>query len=322
MENWLPELREETVAGKQGAMPGALAASVVLHAGIVGVLFFVGFEAEDRRQQNLDEARSITVSLVREKEPLLATSDAVTITEEAPEAVETVAEAATPDAYEETVTSSDVDPVAPPTVVIGSSLAPGVTDNGVSDRLARPGIRQMISTFMATQQGELNRQFVEDCLRYRNESALNRDCPDNVGYGVGTSQEEQAVIDRLMEDVTRTTDDARRSRKLQRDSLPLLAIMEAGGPAAEQAGIRLQLNAEYFAFLNGNTDRGILASNQLQGFPNSYGASFTARPYQFVCAKRPCIYRYTGFDAREMGNYVEQPATFPKRAPLFKPSRQ
>jgi hypothetical protein len=125
----------------------------------------------------------------------------------------------------------------------------------------------------------------------------------------------------MFANITRDADNARLSRKLERENALMKDIMEAGGPAGEQAEIRWRLNRQYRAYLNGNIVPQLTFMAQT-AFVNDYNRTVTAVPFQFRCEfLKPCEYTFTGFEIKRPQNYVEKTPSFVIRPPLFKPSQ-
>ena len=259
----------------------------------------------------------MTVSLVK----ILPEETPATTGPEQPEILrsgspDTVEPDVIPQSIPETITVQDTD-------IATSTEHAGEESTGEQPSINPANIRSVITSYVESQHGILSRQYVEDCIRYRNRHGLQSDCPDNKSDEVGPIAEERKIADRIFESATSNADHERRRVRLAAYDKVLLAIMDEGGPAVEQAQTRLGLNREYQIYLGNNINAQLLHMSQTQ-FVNDYNPVFTARPYQFRCNKfpLPCKYRYTGFDPREMGNYVEREPAFRETTPLFMPRKE
>lgn len=306
-------------------LTGSLSASLVLHGALLGGLALVGFTERDIPANEDQPVRVMTVSLERRVPPPATGSPSEALPPPATTDASTVSDAVTTDRED---AASQESPV--PDATTSAKETPRENTAGTADPDGSPvdtpamtpaAIRSVISSYVESRHAVSSRRYVEDCVLYRQRHGPGSGCPDNGLGDISNFDDEREAAANIFAVVTQPTDDARRSARLAEYDKVLVDIMDEDGPAAEQARIRWSLNREYQAYLGGNINRLLIHMSQT-AFVNDFSAPFTARPYQFICRKRPCKYRYTGFDAREMGNYVEEPPAFEQTTPFFLHSEQ
>lgn len=313
-EDWPEYLIAGVGQPDRRAMPVALASSLLLHG--VALLFMVTLVLLPSRAPDTpaQSGQSIAVTLVRDIPPAPLP--------ESPPATDQVATPAPvvsdPPVPLNGTTTPALAPQTPATLdeTPGQPASPPALDRAATLALVSSGI----ASYIDNRRPEVTREFVEGCIRYRNRYGPNRDCPDTLGEGAASHSEEREIVDTLFATVTRDADYARLSRQLQREDDRLRELAEEGGPIAEQANIRRQLNQQYIAYLNGNVVPE-LAFRAQTAFANDYGRTITPAPYQFRCSDLPCVYTYTGFTVKRPATYVQKMPSFVERTPLFMPSK-
>ena len=146
---------------------------------------------------------------------------------------------------------------------------------------------------------ELNREYVENCIQFRSRNGQGMGCPEDQALSAGTYQEETALVDELFTIITRQSDYARISRRLERENETLAAILDdPANPAVTQASYKLALNNDYIDYLNGNPSPAVTAFNQMNDFINDYNRTILSGPVQFNCqGVGPCVYEFNEPDA-------------------------
>lgn len=187
-------------------------------------------------------------------------------------------------------------------------------------------ITDAINSYVGSRQGELHREYVENCFRFRNRGGRQSECPDNELANISFIEEEREVASEIFANVRRAAEHAHWSRSLEMENKVLLGILDedrfVSEAAQEQVNIRVALNKSYIVYLNGNASGEVAAHNTMFNFVNDFNRTIVPHPVQFNCAGLgPCIYKYTGFTAQRPTNYVQPEPVFEKLAPLFMPSK-
>lgn len=306
-------------APRPSRLPGAVAASLLLHAGAVLALFLVIFRESDPVTPAESAAQqSLVVTLVRRPAPPGSLAPAPASPAEAPAVENPGSGAPVPVPVDaEAGVLRPQEPVAAnePGNVAGTAPVPDAPALAT-----RAGISAALSGYVKEQEGVMHRDFVAGCLRHRNRDATNRDCPENVLGKEKTYEEERDTVAGLFASITRSADHARLGRKLEAQNDILLPLTEKDDPAGEQARIRFGLNQRYLAYLNGNAHE-LLSFMGQTAFVNDYGRTTGAVPYQFRCKESPCVYRYRGFTVKRPAAEPDDPTVFRETTPLFLPSK-
>ncbi|MDG2175428.1 MAG: hypothetical protein P8M72_04755 [Gammaproteobacteria bacterium] len=196
-----------------------------------------------------------------------------------------------------------------------------------TDRDSDLEISQVINNYVVSRIGELNRGYVEACIRYRNRYGRRSECPENEMSNLRGNQKSKQIADGVFANLRRKAESAHMSRSLETANTFLENIIDELSPAAEevrgQASTRLSLNNRYLSYLNGNTNPAVADVNMMMGFVNDYGRTVMPTPYQFRCKQwpRPCSYKFTGFTVKKPETREERPNAFKETTPLFMPSK-
>ena len=186
-------------------------------------------------------------------------------------------------------------------------------------------VSKAIENYVSGIQSEMNREYVEGCLRFRNRGGGQGKCPENEISKAGVIEEERKVADEIFLHVTRKNKHAAITRSLEMENETLAEILhgETAMPVEtiEQAKAKLALNEQYILYLNGNPNPQLIAHNMMLGFVNDYGRTVLPQHYQFRCKKRPCIYEFTGFEIKRPESYESSPFDWDQTMPLFRPSK-
>lgn len=152
-------------------------------------------------------------------------------------------------------------------------------------------VGEALARYLLAIRSELNSEYVANCIRHRNRNGAGAECPDNEAFTATTYQQEQALVDELFAIITRDSDAAQISSRLERENQTLAALLEdPANPAALQASTRLALNNSYLAYLNGNPSPEVAAFNTMNDFINDYNRTIRVGPVQFRCQDGPCVY--------------------------------
>lgn len=184
----------------------------------------------------------------------------------------------------EDLTSEDTEPG--PETPGEESPAPPEEPFSVGEALAR---------YLLAISNDLNSEYVANCIRFRNRNGAGAGCPENPAFNASSYQQEQALVDELFSVITRQSDYARISTRLESENETLAEILdEPDNPAALQASTKIALNNAYLSYLNGNPNPTVTAFNTMNNFVNDYNRTIRVGPVQFRCKERPCVYKYTG----------------------------
>lgn len=158
---------------------------------------------------------------------------------------------------------------------------------------------EALARYLLTMQDELNREYVESCIQFRSRNGQSAGCPENPALSAATYQEETALVEELFTIITRQSDYARISRRLERENETLTALLDdPANPAVSQASYKLALNNDYIEYLNGNPSPAVTAFNQMNDFINDYNRTILSGPVQFNCqGVAPCVYEFNEPDA-------------------------
>jgi len=157
---------------------------------------------------------------------------------------------------------------------------------------------EALASYLIAMRNELNREYVEDCIEFRSHNGLGADCPDNLASTAGINQEERALVDDLFAIITRESENAQISSRLERENETLAAILDdPANPAANQASTKMALNNSYLAYLNGNPNPTVEMFRTMNDFINDYNRTIMSGPFQYRCQGGTCVYEYTGPEA-------------------------
>lgn len=203
-----------------------------------------------------------------------------------------------------------------------------VIPNEVNELVEAPdlAVSKAIEDYVSGIQSDLNREYVEGCLRFRNRGGGQGKCPENEISKASVIEDERKIADEIFLHVTRENKHAAIARSLEMENDTLVAVLEgettASAEAQEQASIRLDINNRYLAYLGGNQSPLVAAHNVATGFINDYGRTVLPRPVQFQCPLlEPCIYEFTGFEVKRPESYESSPFDWDQTMPLFRSSK-
>jgi hypothetical protein len=321
-DDWFEYPHGELLHANGKTLPGAMAASLVLHAGVFLAVMSMTFRP-GLQPVSVPEIKEqgIAITIVRRDDSLVEeTSEQPEpgITDIAP--VVTTGETDRQPAVTRVSESPAVDP-APAQDETG--ITPFQEQAAELDRASTLAlVNTSIASFREVLQTDLNREYVGDCIRYRNRYGPASECPESFGESMEGRQEEKAAVAELFAAVTRDADHARMVRTLERKEDYLRIVMKESGELGKQAAIRWQLNRQNQAYLSGNVLPDLTLARQTT-FVNDFHKLPSPGPIQFRCKQwpLPCVYKYTGFTAKRPENYVEGDSPFVFIPPLFKPSK-
>lgn len=158
---------------------------------------------------------------------------------------------------------------------------------------------EALARYLLTMQDDLNRQYVESCIQFRSRNGQSSGCPEDPALSAGTYQKEMALVDELFAIITRQSDYARISRRLESENETLTALLDdPANPAVSQVSYKLALNNDYIDYLNGNPSPAVTEFNQMNNFINDYNRTILSGPVQFNCqGAAPCVYEFNDPDA-------------------------
>ncbi|MDT8399695.1 MAG: hypothetical protein RQ899_13890 [Pseudomonadales bacterium] len=153
---------------------------------------------------------------------------------------------------------------------------------------------------MTSYRNDLNRQWVEDCMRQRNESG-KRDCEDGDTADFTSAWEERESIRQLFTDMQPDLYHSPLKRQFEQANAALKPLTGQNDLVGELARTRHDLNDETLRYLN----------RQFTG--DLPGA-------RRICIPMPCVFRFTEFEIKKPEKWeenAENRAGFQLRAPLF-----
>lgn len=192
----------------------------------------------------------------------------------------------------EEVADEDVPAIAEAEALVPEEESPAPPEEPFS-------VGEALARYLLAIREELNSEYVANCIRFRNRNEAGAACPaDPAIADSGSYQGEKALVDELFAVITRETDYARISRRLETENETLAAILnDPDNPAALQASTKLALNNAYLNYLSGNPSPAVTAFNTMNDFINDYNRTIMAGPTQFSCQDGPCVYEFTGPEA-------------------------
>ena len=253
---------EEPQAGararRDSTLPRALGASLLLHACLLGLLARYAWVPVPPREEppvprieaRLAASNPQAIPLP-EALPALEPEEAPPPLPEQPAQAETAPPPPAPELLPETGASAVAENPSPPPAV------PAGRERGIS----RARLSESIAGFVTAYRSELNRNWLEECQRYRNAHGVT-DCPQGGEGGYGVNPEEEEIAAGIFETyVDGHVKNARRARRFEEEARYLSGLMREDSELGELAAQRFYLVRDYSRYLAGLQGNGPLMNS-------------------------------------------------------------
>ena len=176
-----------------------------------------------------------------------------------------------------------------------------VETDGSSETISSAALNAAIHNFKTTYRRDLNHQWLENCIRRRNER-VGSDCDDDDIADYMPSSEERENIGQLFTDMQPDRYYSPYKRRFEQANIALEPLAKRDDLVGELARTRHDLNAGNLSYLN---------------------RKFTGdKPNMMrICPSMPCVFRFSEFEVKkpeEWEKTPENPDRFQLTTPLFK----